>query len=385
MKLTVKKEQIIDGLQKASAIIPAKAGAAYLRSIWLRAQKNSLSVMATDANIEFTGSYPADVETTGLAGVQGRAFVDLIRKLPSGDINISIDKNGSHLIIAQGRRTYKLALSSKDWFQEFSPFPAGEAVPWAGSLLAEYMERVSFCISDDDLQDALGCLCLRPTENGRLDMCGLNGHQFALVSFIYDDLCKKLDGQNLLIQKKFLPDIKKWLGPDEIELNLTEKRLYLRRLDGAEMLSLPRSLYDYPDYNIFMSKLDAPDVSHLEIPRKEALDCLGRLQVFNTDSDRHISMAFNPEFVTLSAHGSELGSAEEELEDTYHGTLSKIAFPTKNLLEIFDHFTSETLAMKFTGEEGPCGISGPDDAGYVVIIMPMKIQGNIYYDDEDQN
>ena len=48
MKLSVNKEQIIEGLQKAAAIIPAKAGAAYLRSIWLKAEKGSLSIMATD-------------------------------------------------------------------------------------------------------------------------------------------------------------------------------------------------------------------------------------------------------------------------------------------------------------------------------------------------
>ena len=42
MKLSVNKEQIIEGLQKAAAIIPAKAGAAYLRSIWLKAEKGSL-------------------------------------------------------------------------------------------------------------------------------------------------------------------------------------------------------------------------------------------------------------------------------------------------------------------------------------------------------
>ena len=45
MKLTVNKEQIIEGLLKAAAIIPAKAGAQYLRSIWLKAEEGSLSVM----------------------------------------------------------------------------------------------------------------------------------------------------------------------------------------------------------------------------------------------------------------------------------------------------------------------------------------------------
>ena len=43
MYLTVKKEHIIEGLQKAAAIIPSKAGAAYLRSIWLKAEGDRLA------------------------------------------------------------------------------------------------------------------------------------------------------------------------------------------------------------------------------------------------------------------------------------------------------------------------------------------------------
>ena len=91
MKLTVNKEQIIEGLLKAAAILPAKAGTQYLRSIWLKAEDGRLEVMATDATLEFTGRYPAEVEEPGLVGVQGRAFVDLVRQLPGGLLRLSLD------------------------------------------------------------------------------------------------------------------------------------------------------------------------------------------------------------------------------------------------------------------------------------------------------
>lgn len=75
MLFTVKKENIIEGLQKAAGIIPTRAGAAYLRSLWIKAEGEVLTIMATDANIEFTGTYPADVKEPGLVGVNGRNFV----------------------------------------------------------------------------------------------------------------------------------------------------------------------------------------------------------------------------------------------------------------------------------------------------------------------
>ncbi|MBE6442949.1 MAG: DNA polymerase III subunit beta [Desulfovibrio desulfuricans] len=383
MKLTVNKEQIIEGLLKAAAVIPAKAGAQYLRSIWLKAEEGSLSVMATDANIEFTGSYPAEVAESGLVGVQGRAFVDLVRQLPSGVLHLTLDATSGNLLLEQGRRTYKLPVNGSEWFQNFSAFPAENAVTWSGDFLQDVLDKVTFCISDDDAMDAIACLCMKPRGNGRIDVCGLNGHQFALVSFTHDELAARLPEHGMLIQKKYLQDIKKWLGMDEIELNITDKRLYLRSLNGAETLSLPRAAYDYPDYNIFMSKLAGEDMHPMTIDRKEAMEALSRILIFNTESDRCTYMDLSSAEARLSAQGQDVGSANESLEVTYGGDISRIAFPTRNLLDVLGHFVSAKVDMMLTGSEGPCGIRGADDAEYTVIIMPMKVSETTYYSEED--
>lgn len=383
MKLKVHKEHIIEGLQKAAAVIPAKAGAAYLRSVWLKAEANGLSIMSTDANIEFTGQYPAEVSTPGLIGVQGRAFVDLVRQLPAGVISLTLDEASGNLLLEQGRRTYKLPVSGAEWFQNFSDFPTEEAVTWSGDFLQDILDKVTFCISDDDAMDAIACLCMKPGVNGRIDVCGLNGHQFALVSFTHDELSARLPSQGILIQKKYLQDIKKWLGIDEIELNITDKRLYLRSLNGTETLSLPRATHEYPDYNIFMSKLIHEDMSPMNLERKEAMDALSRILIFNTDSDRCTYMDLTASEARLSAQGQDTGSASESLEVSYAGTISRIAFPTRNLLDVFGHFVSAKVDMLLTGTEGPCGIRGVEDPEYTVIIMPMKVSETAYYSEED--
>lgn len=383
MKLTVNKEQIIEGLLKAVAIIPAKAGAQYLRSIWLKADKSGLSVMSTDANIEFTGCYQAEVAEPGLIGVQGRAFVDLVRQLPSGVLHLSLDEASGNLLIEQGRRSYKLPVSGAEWFQNFSTFPEENTVTWSGDFLQDVLDKVTFCISEDDAMDAIACLCMKPKGNGRIDVCGLNGHQFALVSFTHDELAERLPEEGILIQKKYLQDIKKWLGVDEIELNITEKRLYLRSLGKAETLSLPRAAHQYPDYNIFMSKLASGDMHPMTLERKEAMEALGRILIFNTESDRCTYMDLSASEALLSAQGQDVGSASESLEVTYGGDIKRIAFPTRSLMDVLGHFVSAKIDMMLTGAEGPCGVRGADDPDYTVIIMPMKVSETTYYSEED--
>lgn len=380
---TLKKETIIDGLQKAAGIIPNKAGAAYLRSLWMKAEDGRLTLLATDANIEFTGSYEAVVEKPGLTGVNGRHFVDLVRRLPSGDLNMRLDEGTGSLVLEQGRRTYKLPSNDPTWFQDLAPFPDEGSVVWSGDFFQEVLDRVFFCVSDDDSSDAIACLCMKPVGEGGVDVCGLNGHQFARTRFINDALAGRLPEDGMLIQKKYVSELRKWLKGDEIDFNVTDKRLFLRTGDGRETFSLPRAAFVYPDYNVFLGRLNGDDVSRLTLNRKECLDALDRIAVFNTDSDRCAYFDLSASEVMLSAQGQDTGSANESLEVAYDGSIGRIAFPTKNLMEIFGHFRSEELTLTLTGPEGPCGITGEDDPDYLVLIMPMKIAEQTYYTEEE--
>lgn len=387
MFIKVYKEDVIEGLQKAASIIPAKSGAAYLRSIWLKAEGGKVEILATDSSIEFRGAYTAEVVEPGLAGVQGRSFVDLVRKLSSGQISFKLDEESGNLIIEQGRRKYKLPTNDSVWFQNFSEFPENEAagpVIWAGDFIQELIDRLIYCISDDDAMDAIACLNIKPKEDGKIDACGLNGHQFAMLRFMHDDLHAMLPSNGILIQKKYLGELKKWLGGNEVELSLGDKRLFLRSSDRSETFSLPLSSYQYPDYMNFLSRLDGDDVGTLAIDRKEITEALDRLLIFNTENNRctYYDFVVSPGEVVLSSTGQDTGSATEILDGEYKGSISKIAFPTRNLIEIISHYNSKGLKMVMSGAEGPCGIFGEEDPDYTVIIMPMKIVDDTYYSEE---
>jgi DNA polymerase-3 subunit beta len=380
------KEQVIDGLQKAAAIIPARTGVASLRSLWLKAEDGSLSIMSTDANIEFTGMYAVSVRQEGFAGVNGRSFVELLRKLPPGDITLRTDERTGNLSLEQGRRSYMLPASETTWFTPLNVCPDSGSVVWTGDFFQEIIEKVFFCISDDDNADAIACLFLKPCGNGRIDVCGLNGHQFALASFVNDALHALLPEQGMLVQKKYVNELRKWLGTDEIEVNLTEKRLFVRSADGRETLSLPLSGYAYPDYSSFMARLfgEGIDPARLEFDRCECQEALDRLSIFNTHVNDFTSFALHPEELELSAQGQEVGSARESMEVSYGGLLEKIVFPTRRMMEILAHFHSSRLRLLMAGGSGPCGIMGDEDPDYTVLIMPVELVEEQEYEPDDE-
>ncbi|MDL2313958.1 DNA polymerase III subunit beta [Desulfovibrio sp. OttesenSCG-928-C14] len=389
MYIKVYKEDIIEGLQKAASIIPSKSGAAYLRSIWIKTGEGKVEILATDSSIEFKGAYTSEIVNEGLVGVQGRTFVDLMRQLPADQqITLRLEEESNNLLIEQGKRKYKLPANDAVWFQTFSEFPESAepgSVIWAGDYIKEVIDRVSYCISDDDAMDAIACLSLKPTSDGGIEACGLNGHQFAMVKFMHDDLHAMLPADGILIQKKYLNELKKWLDDNEIELGMGDKRLFFRSSAKNETFSLPLSSYQFPEYYNFLSKLDGEDVAKLNIDRAECAGALERLSLFTSDGHRCIFFDFSSASsgeVVLYSTGQGTGSATEILNGEFNGSLDKISFPSRNLIEMLAHFQSGKLRLIMSGSEAPCGILGDDDPEYTVIIMPMKIVSNTYYSEE---
>ena len=131
------------------------------------------------------------------------------------------------------------------------------------------------------------------------------------------------------------------------------------------------------------SELASEDMHPMTLARKETIEALGRILIFNTESDRCTYMDLSAGEALLSAQGQDVGSANESLEVTYNGDIKRIAFPTRNLLDVLGHFVSAKIDMMLTGSEGPCGIRGGDDTDYTVIIMPMKVSETTYYSEED--
>lgn len=385
MFLKVFRDDIIDGLQKSANIIPAKTGAAFLRTIWLKAEAGVLKIMSTDSNLEFCGAYPAQIEREGLAGVQGRSFYDLVSKLPAGEISITAEPGKQQVLVEQGSRKYKLPANDPTWFQSFSVYPENTSVIWTGDFLQEIIDKIAFCIADEDTMEAIACMNIVPTvdkSGGKVvEACGMNGHQFALLRFVNDDIHAMLPHGGVLIQKKYLVELKKWLTTTEIEMSLGEKRLFFRTADKTETFSLPQSFYQYPNYNTFLAKIAGPG-SSLTLDRPELGDALRRIAIFNSESNRCTNMRFAPSELELFAQGQDVGAASESMSAEFSGELDKIAFPTRNLMDILGHYASEKIVFKLTGADGPCGITGPDDPQYLVIIMPMKIVEETYYTEE---
>jgi DNA polymerase-3 subunit beta len=378
MLVTLRKEDIVDGLLQATSITPTRTGAAYLRTVWLHAENGTLTVSATDSSLEFCGTYPAEVERAGTLGAQGKYLADLVRKLPPGPMSLRANPGESVLHLTQGPRSYKLAVSDPAWYQPTTPFPQGPTAPIDGHELRHILDRILFCVADDDTLGSMTCLKIT-AQDEQVEFCGLDGLKIALATVEHPELAQAL-APELLAPKKYLQDLRKWLPEGPVEIARQGTRLFVRTQDRRETMSLPLRDLPFYDYRNLLSSVESSYQGHVTVDREELLDSLDRIAIFATDNNYVAVFDVQQETLTVSTPGHETGAGMEPLPCQAQGQFDTFSLAARPIMDILSRFSSPQITIHFADYRSLIRITGVDDPGYSVSIMPVVIEEEVYYE-----
>jgi DNA polymerase-3 subunit beta len=375
MIVTVPQHAIVEGVKKAGGVVAGKGSVAQLRDIWLEASGSGLTIMASNGNVEFVGTYPADVQEEGLAGVHGNSFVQLVSNLPSGDLQFIRTTRQLHLKAQD--IDYDLAISPNESFLPLSPFPSSHPALVSGEYLRLAMERVEFSIAQVP-DSPNSCLTVQAGADDAVEFFGTDGTaKLALLTLTNRDLHDGLPASGLLIHRQYLPYIYKLMGSESVEVGISDKRLFLRNTSTDETMSVPLTLGQEPS-TPYREKVAAADRCqvHLHLDRRDMVRALTRLQVFVSSSDDRMSISVQGEELVLRLEGTTLahGTGIERLRLTNPPAalpegIPRMFKPTL-LLETIQHFCSECIDLGLL-EENYGAVRGSQDPGYLVMLSAM--------------
>ena len=119
MKLTISKEQIINGLQAVQNIVSARTTLPILSNVLLRTENGRLELTATDLDVTISCSVEATVTEPGATTMPVKRFFGIVRELASVAIELEVDEKQTCVITA-GPSYYKInGLPA----EEFPPLP----------------------------------------------------------------------------------------------------------------------------------------------------------------------------------------------------------------------------------------------------------------------
>jgi DNA polymerase-3 subunit beta len=372
LAVRIKKDEVARGVGRASAIADKRSALPLLSNILLEAEDGRLRLTATDLEISFQGSYPAEVLTPGRMTVPAKTFNDLLRTLSAEEVTLAEDVNFA-LLLSAGRFEDIIAGTGPEDFPAMPPVEDITFLELAGRDLQSAIDRTIYSVAKDETRYNLSGIYLEKVEyEGRpnLRLVSTDGHRLNL-SGLYTPNLDKLDlPKGVLAPAKGLGEVRKLTeGAETVLLGFSGDSLVARSQNAALVMRLQDGRF--PDYNLVLPK---DNHRHLLVGRKNLLDALKHVESMCGGGEyKVVKLALTPGQLVISAVNLSRGQAAGSLEAEYEGEPLEIGLNPRYCIEALTPLASERVRLSFHEAANPVLLTAAEDPGYSGVIMSMKI------------
>ncbi|SLM47176.1 DNA polymerase III subunit beta [Nitrospira japonica] len=375
MKVRIGRDELLTGLQRVQGVVEKRNTMPILSNILLEAKQEGAEIIATDLEIGMRGLYKATVQKTGGITLSARKLYEIIKELPSGDIEITSGENNWTSIQA-GKSQFKIVgLPSAD-YPALPTIEREGLIPLAGAGLLELIRKTLFAAGDNDARYILNGLLVMLISADRkttLRLVGTDGHRLAVA----EQELGKPEGKSVpqeikaIIPKKAAHEMRRLLeeGGDGEPLIGFTKNLMIFRKSGL-LLTSRLMEGNYPNYQQVIPKESNRRIS---VNRLEFESALRRVSVLSRDKANAVKLSFTAGRLSLFSSSPDYGEATEDLSAQYEGEALNTGFNARYLLDVLGVMDGETLSLQMDNPLSPCLIQEAESPGFKCVVMPIKI------------
>ena len=364
MKLTLLRENLIDKLTLAAKFCSSRLSSiSSLQGVLLKSEKNLIHIFSTNLNQFFYTSLKTEEETTFKIIIEPKKIIEFLSLLLPGKITVSI--KDSIIIFEQGKAKGSFPLIKEEDFP--IPPPLKEKKEKISSqFLLKNLPLVIFTAAKDETRPVLSGTNFIG-EGDELSIVATDGFRLSLIK-----TKKTVDFPPMIVPAEFLGEVLRQIGeekemlfsflPEEkmVVFETNDNRFYSRLIEG-----------EFPPYEKVIPQEKKTSVV---VDREELLRNIKLVSVFAREFSNIIICQFTKEElkITPKVQGGEDNRVSQETE--HKGEEQKVAFNYKFIVEFLNNVGGKNIIIEILRPDAPIIFKQEKEAGFLHIIMPVRIQ-----------
>lgn len=375
MKLVCSKPQLIDVINTVQRAIAPKTALPILECIKIDANGDG-NVVFTGNNIDICIEYNTQCTVTegGTIALASKMFGEIVRRLPEGDVTISVNPSNFVTKIKSGSSEFNIQGISPDEFpdapilDEQFRFNLNE-----GSLKKLIRKTISFVAQNEGKKPVLTG-ALFEISNNILNVVASDGHRLAVVK---EEIKDKVENCKFVVPGMTLRELLKILkdGDEAVNIIVSERtvlfdfgyyQVYSRLLDG-----------EFLKYEAIVSAVNTINVV---AEKRYIMDSLERAQLLINDdisakSENKVPVRFNIAYDKIDVSCiTGKGQVNDTVPVELDGGDLVIGFNCRFLLDALSACDEEQVKMEFSAPTSGCFIRSVNgDDSYIYMILPVRL------------
>lgn len=375
MQFVIERAALLSGLEKVVPVVPGRSDIPILRHIVVSTGAQSISMRATDTDMEISVIVPAEVAEQGVGTLPARTLYEITRRMPKeGQVSIT---GGQQAKVVSGRSRFTLDTLHVDDMPTLDAGAGGTLFEMPCEQLRAAFEATQHAIGTDQMRYCLGGvhLCVKGEH---VHAVATDGHRLSLKKVPLPPQAHSMPPVivpqgTVRMVLKILPD-----SETMCELCVTETRITFRV--GETVLISKLIAGTYPDY---MRVIPAAHLGCAIVPREPLARAVARVAIVLDEKKNAVRLRFSGGAVIVSGGGSCGGnSGREEISDaTFDAEAVTIGVNSLYLKEALEALGGAQLAIKTDTANTPMLLEEVDgDGSHIVVLMPMRVEPDLIED-----
>ena len=372
MKIKIKKELLLENLNKVSKAISTKNLIPILSGIKFDLTKEGLTLTASDNDITIQTFIPADnkemeIEKEGSIIIQGKYVLDIVRQLPDEFINIEVIDELKILIYAENSEFNLNGINQKE-YPNVALENSKNFVKINTKLFKTIINQTAFATSTDESRPILTGINIKITGD-ILECSATDSYRLAKKQAKLNEIAGET--YNIIVPGKNIVEFMKILneGNEELEIHIFSNKVLFKQNNLLFQSRLVSG--NYPNVNNLI-----PSDSFLKITANlsNLYDVIDRASILTSDKEKNIvTLETNKNLLIVRSSSAEIGRVEEKMNITKDNEEEiKISFSAKYMMDALRSFEGDTVELAFEGEVKPIIIKDVDDPNLTQLVLPIR-------------
>ncbi|MDD6308183.1 MAG: DNA polymerase III subunit beta [Clostridia bacterium] len=338
-----------------------------LEGLLIRSDEDTIIITANNLELGIECRIPAHIREDGVFVTgDAKVFFEIIRKLPSGMIDITVQENFS-VTIQNGKSIYSILGVAPEEFPELPRVLENVVLTIDAITLKKMIQQTVYAAAQKNEKPILTGV-LFEIEDEYLYMVALDGFRMSIRK-------EAIPGQDedfiFIVPAKTLSELSRILPDEEeqITVRLTDKHVFFE-FGSIKVVSRLIS-GEYFQYKQIIPK----DFRiKLQLPVADILSCVER-----ADPIVALDVYKNPVIMTIQNDTlaidcvTAVGKAHDVIEIPNCNSEIRIGFNQRYLHDALSACEGEEIIMEFNGNKNPCIIRPAAGDAYLFMVLPVRI------------
>ena len=373
MKFTIKRELLLEALNKVSKAISTKNLIPVLAGIKFELKKKKLTLTASDNDItiqtviESIKDEDFKIENEGSIIISGKYILDIVRKLTDNYINIEV-VDDLKILIYTDKAEFNLNGISESEYPNIGLEESKKKIDIKADVLKSIVYQTAFASSNEESKPVLTGINFNIVGDV-LECNSTDSYRLARKVIKLDK--ESEENYNIVIPSHNIVEFTRIIGSDDkdVELHIFGNKILFK----TGNLKFESRLINgtYPNTSNLL-----PDESLLVISTNlnEFYSVIDRVSILTSDKEKNIvTLETQGNTLILKSSSAEIGRVEEKMEINKNNSEDiTISFSAKYMMEALKSFSTDTVDLHFVGEIKPILIKSSEDETLTQLVLPIR-------------